>query len=498
MLLSACCPGTNCFGQCVDLSSAHDDCGACFHACNPEESCVDGRCACPDGLTSCGEVCADTATSALHCGGCGRACSAGASCIEGTCVCPAANPDVCADRCVALSSDRSNCGTCDNRCPSTSACVASDCVCPGVGADLCDGACVDLLTDAANCGACGTSCGLGCFDGVCRRVEDLAIGLSHACIQLSDGTVRCWGSNAYGQLGLGSSVTSARSTEVPLDSPVTALAAGHWHTCAFAGTSTFCWGRGDAGQLGHGVYELEVFDPSVVLGAPPAARLAAEWEATCALGGDQSVWCWGNERQGLVIGGTGYVLSPRRLFAGPADLLTVGSSHVCWRDASTLAVTCQPGTLRETIDTPAFTGATDLAAGSSHVCALVAGDVLCAGTNREGQLGDGTSTTSIDTVVRTPRRALLPEPAIDVAAVGAASCALGASGTVYCWGSNRFEPYVFGVTRPGVSALPRVVEGVTGDRLFCAEGQCCTLRGLDEVTCWGGSIVSPGPARVIF
>lgn len=35
------------------------------------------------------------------------------------------------------------------------------------------------------------------------QARALAMGESHTCALLTDDTVRCWGANAYGQLGLG-------------------------------------------------------------------------------------------------------------------------------------------------------------------------------------------------------------------------------------------------------------------------------------------------------
>ena len=52
--------------------------------------------------------------------------------------------------------------------------------------------------------------------GVTTAVS-VAAGRAHTCALLSNGTLRCWGSNSVGQLGLGSGVTEALSpTVVPV------------------------------------------------------------------------------------------------------------------------------------------------------------------------------------------------------------------------------------------------------------------------------------------
>jgi alpha-tubulin suppressor-like RCC1 family protein len=75
----------------------------------------------------------------------------------------------------------------------------------------------------------------------------LDVGGFHSCAVLSDGTVKCWGENYYGQLGDG---TNNNSLEPKLVSGITngiAIAAGYSGTCAIlGGGSVVCWG--DASQ----------------------------------------------------------------------------------------------------------------------------------------------------------------------------------------------------------------------------------------------------------
>ncbi|MSP23788.1 MAG: hypothetical protein EXR75_01210 [Myxococcales bacterium] len=69
--------------------------------------------------------------------------------------------------------------------------------------------CTNTQFDPANCGACGKACGIqqACVAGSCTplasAVTAIAAGGLHTCALLNDDTVKCWGRNHYGQLGLG-------------------------------------------------------------------------------------------------------------------------------------------------------------------------------------------------------------------------------------------------------------------------------------------------------
>ena len=82
--------------------------------------------------------------------------------------------------------------------------------------------------------------------------QSIAAGTSHTCAVLATGGVRCWGNNAEGELGDGS--TEHRRTPTPeVLSPVVAVTAGYWHTCALmANGKLSCFGRNDFGQHGDG------------------------------------------------------------------------------------------------------------------------------------------------------------------------------------------------------------------------------------------------------
>jgi alpha-tubulin suppressor-like RCC1 family protein len=102
-------------------------------------------------------------------------------------------------------------------------------------------------------------------------------------------------------------------TKVDLGSnrTATAIAAGNFHTCAILDNSSIkCWGLNDSGQLGIGDTTNRVYLgddlPAVDLGAGRTARgIAAGDSHTCAMLDNTSIKCWGKNESGqLGLGDT--------------------------------------------------------------------------------------------------------------------------------------------------------------------------------------------------
>lgn len=108
----------------------------------------------------------------------------------------------------------------------------------------------------------------------------------------------------------------------------------------------------------------------------------------------------------------------------------------------------------------------------SHRCLVRAGgSVWCSGYNRDGQLGDGTSTNRPEL-----KQVEALEDVVAVSVGGALSCALDLKGRVACFGAqNRWQS-----SRPQtVEGLPKTVEIAVGGDHSCARSE----DGL--MYCWG-------------
>ena len=149
--------------------------------------------------------------------------------------------------------------------------------------------------------------------GAGRTAVAIAAGDFHTCVVLDDGNVRCWGSGANGRLGYGDStsvgVTRTPDTVGPVNlgpgRTAVAITAGSSHTCALLDDgSVRCWGFGAGGQLGYG-NRLTIGDGEqpadagpVDLGGRAAVAITAGGDHTCARLDDGSVRCWGGGLNG--------------------------------------------------------------------------------------------------------------------------------------------------------------------------------------------------------
>jgi alpha-tubulin suppressor-like RCC1 family protein len=132
-------------------------------------------------------------------------------------------------------------------------------------------------------------------------------GVQHTCAFTSDGTARCWGANAEGQLGDGTTTPQLTATDVSagLTNSVTGLSVGNFHNCVVrTGGGVKCWGRNNEGQLGDGTGVTKTSAVDVVGLGSGVTGIAAGGYHTCALTIAGAVKCWGHNAYGGLGNGT--------------------------------------------------------------------------------------------------------------------------------------------------------------------------------------------------
>jgi alpha-tubulin suppressor-like RCC1 family protein len=135
----------------------------------------------------------------------------------------------------------------------------------------------------------------------------IAAGYGHTCAVIANGTLYCWGRNASGQLGTDDLHNRTQPAQVMDDvfplSGVLSVAVGGSHTCALINDGTvLCWGNNDYGQLGTGNFLSELIPMPVVdetgRTQDHVTAIAAGAIHTCAIIDDSVVKCWGDNTYG--------------------------------------------------------------------------------------------------------------------------------------------------------------------------------------------------------
>jgi alpha-tubulin suppressor-like RCC1 family protein len=165
-------------------------------------------------------------------------------------------------------------------------------------------------------------------------VDSLAAGLSHTCAVTNTGAVKCWGFNLNGQLGNGTQDSALTPTNVSgLGSGVAFVTAGDNHTCALTtGGAVKCWGDNANGQLGDGTTAQRLAPVGVKGLTSGVLEIAAGGSFTCARLTGGRMKCWGANFNGQLGDGT---TSQRNQPVGVAgltsgvDAIAAGNTHAC-------------------------------------------------------------------------------------------------------------------------------------------------------------------------
>lgn len=228
-------------------------------------------------------------------------------------------------------------------------------------------------------------------------------GAGHSLALADDGTVWSWGDNAAAQLGDGTTTdrTAAVAVTGLAGKVITAVSAGLDHSLARADDGTvWSWGANALGQLGDGTTTPSA-SPVQASGLTNVVAVAATYARSFALKDDGTVWVWGDSHPGTVCGGCEPIdtTRPRQILTGVAALggghyrtlfLTVEGTVVTWGAGLLPIVGFEAYT-----DGGGITNLVSLATNDTVTLAMKDDGTLWAwGANDQGQLGDGTTTSS--------------------------------------------------------------------------------------------------------
>src|SRR5439155_213184 len=148
----------------------------------------------------------------------------------------------------------------------------------------------------------------------------LDAGQEHTCGVIASGTAYCFGRGDEGQLGNGS-FTSDLGFLTPVlvvgGRTWTAVSAGFVHSCGLTtDNDAYCWGNNALGTLGDGT-TTDRSAPTLVTGGLAFLSITADNSHTCGVVADASAYCWGGNQLGqLGIGSTISQTAPAQVSGG--------------------------------------------------------------------------------------------------------------------------------------------------------------------------------------
>jgi len=293
--------------------------------------------------------------------------------------------------------------------------------------------------------------------------EQVSAGHAHTCALTDAGKAFCWGNNTYGQLGTGSTASSATTPTAVDTSGVLAgkrlveISAGgsasRSHTCARdSDGQLYCWGDNYFRQLGDGgtaLSRVPVRADYVALAGHTFSTISAGGQHSCAVDSTGAPYCWGAGANGqLGNGATPLSSDPvavatatsfRSASAGLGQTcgVTTANENYCWGNGTSgqLGNDLLVNQLTP-VRTADFLSWSQVSSGGLFQCGIASGQAYCSGSGDSGRLGNGsTAMVKVPTPVNTAGvLAGKTLKQLDSAASGGFTCAVDLLNKAYCWG----------------------------------------------------------------
>ena len=166
------------------------------------------------------------------------------------------------------------------------------------------------------------------------------IGILSICGIKVGGSLWCWGSNEYGQLGGGVFERPGEPMRIG-DAAWSSISVGRQHACGIQiDGSLWCWGDAEYGAIGDGSSgNLATRSTPTRIGVDSWRMISSGQESTCGIKEDNTLWCWGSTNYGRL--GIGAFTTSLKATPQPVEGLwrsvAVGGNHACGlKDDSTL------------------------------------------------------------------------------------------------------------------------------------------------------------------
>jgi alpha-tubulin suppressor-like RCC1 family protein len=285
-----------------------------------------------------------------------------------------------------------------------------------------------------------------------KVATQISTGGYSACAVLDDATAECWGYNFAGSLGDNVHTTTA-DTDVPYPvkpfnlTNVVEIDAGSTNNCALKANGTvWCWGTNTFGELGDGTNYYSK-KPAIVPGITEAVDIDVTYSTACAVIADGSVKCWGLNLGKIFGDNSTNNLSPRTIpgFSNVQKFiigrtfscaLLQNSDLKCAGDNSVgqLGVGYVSPSNNSHIDAIIASDVKEFSVGGTNACYLnLNNEYYCWGSNNYGQVGDDTGRP-----VTSPKLILSGVKTVSEN-IGYHQCVAMLDQTVKCWGYNPYD-----------------------------------------------------------